>query len=77
MLRATPFAAGPFLLLAVAIGGLGASILAPWGTVWAPRELSGGQWEQQDGLEGLRQKICIDFVSILRPFLESCLGIEA
>ena len=68
---------GSFQLLAVAIGGLGASILAPWGTILAPREHPGGPWEQQHGLEGVRHRIFIDFGVLLGPYFVSILGTEA
>ena len=35
-------------------------MLAPWGTILTPREHLGGPWEQQDGHEGVRNKIFID-----------------
>ena len=41
ILKATPFAAGPFWLLRVAIWGLGASFLATWGMIFTAREHPG------------------------------------
>ena len=61
----------------LAFGGLGASILAPWGAILAPREQLGGPWEQQDGLEGVWRRISKYLGMILGPYVASCLSIEA
>ena len=38
---------------------------APWGVILAPRDHPGGPWEQQDGLEVVNNRICVDFGMIL------------
>ena len=55
------------------LGGLGASILAPWQTILAPRE----PWELQDGHEGLGNRTLIGFGLVLGPYLDSFTGTEA
>ena len=66
-----------FSSLRLPFGELGASILAPWETILAPREPLGGPWEQQDGLERVRHRSFIDLGMILRPYFESFLGTDA
>ena len=59
------------------VKGLGASILAPWGTILASRENPGNPGEQRDGYAGVRNRIFIDFGLIFGPCFESFLGIDA
>ena len=72
ILTATPSAAGPSWLCRVAIWGVRCfhfDILgdhfgisgALWGAILAPRDRSGGPWEQQDGLEVVNNRTCVDF----------------
>ena len=68
ILRATPFAAGPFWLFGVDILGNNFSTSgASWGGILAPRDHLGGLWEQQDGLEVVIRSILFDFGVILGP----------
>ena len=67
ILRLTrPLPPAPFSSSQLPFGRLGASILAPWGTVLAPRKHLGGPWKQQDGHEVVRNKCS----SILDSFLD-------
>ena len=54
---------------------LGASILAPSGTILAPWEHPGGPWEQQDGLEAVRHMIFMDLGMVLSPYFEGFSGL--
>ena len=56
---------------------LSASILAPWGTMLAPRDHPGGPWEQQGAHEMIRNMISMDFVKKSEVILKVFLGIEA
>ena len=78
ILRATPSAApAPFGYLLLPFGEFGASILAPCDTISALREHLGARWDQQDGLEGVRHRIFIDFEGNSWPYFEIFLGTEA
>ena len=50
---------------------------APWGTFFAPPDHPGGPWEQQDGHDGVRNGIFIDFELIWGPYFEIFLDTEA
>ena len=50
---------------------------APWGSILASRDHSGGPWERQDGHEGVRSGIFIDFGLIWGSYFDSFLDIEA
>ena len=41
------------------------SILVPWATILASQGFFGGPWKKQEEHEGVQNKICIDFCSIL------------
>ena len=47
---------------------------APQAAILAPRGHSGGPWEQQDGVEVVRDRIFIDFGVILEPVYISFLN---
>ena len=68
-LRPLPLA--PFSSSWLPFGRLGASNLAPWWTILAPWEHLGEPWEQQDGFEGVRHRIFIDFGVFSGPYFGS------
>ena len=47
---------------------------APWRTILAPKDLPGGPWEQQDGLEMVVYRILFDFGVIWGPVYMSFLS---
>ena len=55
----------PFSSSCLQFGRLGASILAPLGTISARWGRLGGPWEQQDGHVGVRDQMFSDFYTIL------------
>ena len=65
----------PFGFSGLPFGRLGVSFLtfwelfgtsgAPWKAILAPRDQSGGPWEQQDGLDAVDNRIWVDFGMIL------------
>ena len=67
----------PFGSSGLPSGRLGASILAPSGSILAPRGHPRGPWEHQDGHEGIRNRIFIDFWLLSGSYFERFLGTEA
>ena len=72
-----PLPPAPLSYLRLPFAKLGASFLAAWGTILAPREHLGRPCEQQDEHERVQNRIFIDLRLILGPRFYSLLGSEA
>ena len=68
---------GHWNLMAINFPAVGAAAQDFFSTLGAPWEHLGGPWKQQDGFEGIRHRIFIDFEVTWGPYFESFLGTEA